>query len=243
MVDFGAFAAGIGGGVLNMLGGQSQQSAIDDQINAALRSYRKLKGRARVAGGLALQERQRALADAVGGYDQALAETSRSGRSAEISAMDEAQAATGAAGQSLISAGMYDPQAITWARRGISSDLMRAIGGIRSMTAQQRAGLMTGRGAASAGARGDIASQYMQNYGLESIITDRMVGLGTMYQPASQDYGGDFGSAIAALFAKRGGSTGYASFGDTDYREATANAFKGSSFDPWGTDVPWGRSF
>lgn len=198
---FMAAAAGLGAG-LDFMGQSSAASAQKKALHKALKILRGNLAEQRVAGGLALQEQRRGLADIQGGFQSGLNALSTAGRAASIDARDNAAKAFGGAEQDLISMGMLNPEHLAFARSGVSSGLSRVLAGIQNDVASRRASLLTQGGMASAGQRGNIAAQIGQNFQGRSDITSNMAQLGIDSAPqAPPSYGADLGWLFQALKA------------------------------------------
>lgn len=158
------------GGAANFFGQKSQAKAQKDQMKKVLAYLQQAFGASEIAGGLALQQLGKGQKALGAGFDQALAETTNAGRASELEAISRSRELGGADTQALISAGWYSPDALEAAKRGRSADLQRTLAMIGSNTAQNRANLFTGRGAAMANSFGNIANQY-------NLDASRQIGL------------------------------------------------------------------
>lgn len=181
-----------------------RQSKIDDYFNYLFSEYPSYAG-------AALDQRKRALKDVQAGYGQGIKATVNAGTAAERSARDINAASMGASTQDMLSRGLFNPQQINAARRGHSYELSRVIGEIGARTASMVAPMYAGRGEATANARGGIANQYMQNFGvLSGLQGARADAAQAEPPPYANDYSGEIGALLGALSTYYGGKPGEA---------------------------------
>lgn len=189
----------------------------------------------------ALQERQKALEEIGAGYDKSIESMRGFGRAAEDDARDEAEAAFGDAEQMMISSGMYNPQHYSANRSAVGYRLSRALGEIRERTAAMVSPMFAARGEATARARGDIAGQYMQNFGLKQGVRDRQAALSLDTMPYATSMSPQIGAlagAIDKIFG--GGGGGGASSGPSFQNMPAPSSWGAYSSDdeisnPWST--------
>jgi hypothetical protein len=205
MADFGLLGAVGLGAAADAFGSNKAAKQQAATMKDVLRMMRGLQGEAGVAGQQQLQQLQRALRSIRGGYGQALAETANAGVAGETAARDSYTAGVGEADQALLSRGMFDPQAMASVRRGYSSDLTRALIGIRESVAANRAGLLTQRGNAVGSAQAGIAGQIGSNFDRRYNIGTDMASLQLSQQPTYQPQGQNIGWLLGSLFGGSGG--------------------------------------
>jgi hypothetical protein len=206
-ISLGLAGAGLAGGLTDLFGSRSANKQNAANLKKILNILRGLQAESGVVGAKALQERRKALEDVQGGFDSALASTAGAGMSAETAARDEAVRARGLAQQDLLNSGNYDPQGLAWAQRGISSDLGRVLGAIRESVGQQQAGIQMQRGAAIGGARGDIASQIVQNFATTSNIAGNVASAIGSQPSQYTPQGANIGQLIYGLTSAFGGGS------------------------------------
>lgn len=195
----GLLGAGLAGGLADAFGSRSANKQNAANLKKILGILRGLQSESGVVGAQALQERRGALLDVQGGFDQALASTAGAGLSAETAARDEAQRARGLAQQDLLNSGQYDPSGLAWAQRGISSDLSRVLAAIRESVGAQQANIQAQRGVAIGGARGDIASQIVNNFATKSSIAGSMASAIGSQPSVYTPQGANIGNLIYGL--------------------------------------------
>jgi len=205
MVNWAMLGGGLLGGGLDALGASKAEKARKDTLKKVLAQLAWLQGQSDVVGAQQLQELQRGLGDIRGGYQRALGETRNAGMAGETAARDVAAGQVGDADQLLLSRGMYDPQAQTSLRRGISSDLMRTIAGVRERVGAARANLLAQQGLAVGGARSGIAGQMGENFGRKSSLATQALGLQLDSVPQYQPQGANLGFLLGSAFGGGGG--------------------------------------